>query len=256
MFSSHHLGRPTSAPELLHPQAHGLFLGCRSGREERTPTSARGSNRTRASPARCLWDAVPESAEGAKGAQHFQPSAHQPPEQRELTKHLGSRHPHPPASCLTSCPGRKDAQERRQQREHRRGPTSTASPGTSFKRNHLLKSQMQITIILELSEKYKCQGIASPCPQSSRYVSTEQPCLKTTGLYDIFHLYLVCFTFSISCSELISFSLCFPISPSLFFFFLSQALSSIVEKLLCIYVYIIVCIHTYYILHTFYIYIL
>ena len=39
------------------------------------------------------WDAVTESAEGAKGAQDFQPSAHQSPEQRELTKHLGSRHP-------------------------------------------------------------------------------------------------------------------------------------------------------------------
>ena len=256
MFSSHHLGRPTSAPEFLHPQAHGRFLGCRSGREERTPTSARGSNRTRASPARCLWDAVPESAEGAKGAQHFQPSAHQPPEQRELTKHLGSRHPHPPASCLTSCPGREDAQERRQQREHRRGPTSTASPGTSFKRNHLLKSQMQITIILELSEKYKCQGIASPCPQSSRYVSTEQPCLKTTGLYEdlslvsrLFHFFYFVFR-----AHFIQFM--FPHFSISFFFFLSQALSSTVEKLLCIYVYIIVCIHTYYILHTFYIYIL
>ena len=39
------------------------------------------------------WDTVSESAEGAKGTQDFQPSAHQPPEQRELTKHLGSHHP-------------------------------------------------------------------------------------------------------------------------------------------------------------------
>ena len=82
--------------------------------------SARGSNRTRASWARRLRDAVPESAEEAEGTQDFQPSAHQPPEQRELTKHLGSRHPHLPASCLTSRRGREDAQERHQ--EHRRGP--------------------------------------------------------------------------------------------------------------------------------------
>ena len=100
------------------------------------------------------------------------------------------------------------------------GATSTASPGTSFKRNHLLKSQMQITIILELSEKYKCQAIASPCPQSSRYVSTEQPCLKTTGLYDglslvsrLFHFFYFVFR-----AHFIQFM--FPHFSISFFFFL------------------------------------
>ena len=61
--------------------------------------------------------------------------------------------------------------------------------------------------------------------QSSRYVSNEQSCLKTTGLYDdllllssLFHIFY--FIFSVP----ISFSLCSPISPSLFFFdVLSQA---------------------------------
>ena len=60
--------------------------------------------------------------------------------------------------------------------------------------------------------------------QSSRYVSNEQPCLKTTGLYEdllssLFHLYYSIF------SVPISFSLCFPISPSILFLMdvLSQA---------------------------------
>ena len=55
--------------------------------------------------------------------------------------------------------------------------------------------------------------------QSCRYVSNEQPCLKTTGLYEelllvssLFHFFYFIF------SALISFSLCFPISPSLLFF--------------------------------------
>ena len=53
--------------------------------------------------------------------------------------------------------------------------------------------------------------------QSCRCVSNEQPCLKTTGLYDdllllpnLFHF----FYFILSVPT--SFSLCFPISPSLF----------------------------------------
>ena len=60
--------------------------------------------------------------------------------------------------------------------------------------------------------------------QCSRYVSNEQPCLKTTGLYEdllssLFHLYYSIF------SVPISFSLCFPISPSILFLMdvLSQA---------------------------------
>ena len=68
--------------------------------------------------------------------------------------------------------------------------------------------------------------------QSPRCVSGELPRLKTTGLYDdlillptLFHFF--CFTFTA-----ISFSLCFPISPSLFFFmFFLKSLSSTLEKL-------------------------
>ena len=42
---------------------------------------------------------------------------------------------------------------------------------------------MHIRIILEIFENYKCPGFAFSL-QSSRYVSNEQPCLKTTGLYE------------------------------------------------------------------------
>ena len=38
-------------------------------------------------------------------------------------------------------------------------------------------------IILEFAKKYKCPGITI-FPQNPRYVSNEQPCIKTTGLYD------------------------------------------------------------------------
>ena len=62
-------------------------------------------------------------------------------------------------------------------------------------------------------EKYKCPGIAFFL-QSSRNVSNEQPCLKTTGLYDdlsllssLFHLFNFIF------NAPISFNSCFPISP-------------------------------------------
>jgi len=75
-------------------------------------------------------------------------------------------------------------------------------PGSNRKTyNH--KIQMRIRIILNFFENYKCSGIAFFL-QSSRYVSNEQPCLKTTGLYDDL-LLLVCFTFSISlqCSHFI-----------------------------------------------------
>ena len=70
---------------------------------------------------------------------------------------------------------------------------------------------------------------------NSGSVSNEQSCLKTTGLYDdllllssLFHFFYFIF------SAPISFSLCFPISPSLFKNVLSQAFkSNVVEKLLC-----------------------
>ena len=73
--------------------------------------------------------------------------------------------------------------------------------------------------------------------QSSRYVSNEQSCLKTTGLYDdllllfsLFHFFY--FIFSVPISS----SLCSPISPSLFFLtFFLKPLSSVVEKLLYTY---------------------
>ena len=75
---------------------------------------------------------------------------------------------------------------------------------------------------------------------SSRYVSNEQPCLKTNGLYDdlllvsrFFHFF--CFTFRAH----ILFSLCFPIPPSFFFMFFLKPLSSVVENLLYTYIQII-----------------
>ena len=82
---------------------------------------------------------------------------------------------------------------------------------------------MHIRIILNFFEKYKCSSIAFFL-QSTKYISNEQSCLKTTGLHDdllssLFYFFY--FTFS----PPISFSLCFPISPSFSFFLnvLSQA---------------------------------
>ena len=43
---------------------------------------------------------------------------------------------------------------------------------------------MHIRIILKFFEKYKCPDIAFFFLQSSKYVSNEQSCLKTAGLYD------------------------------------------------------------------------
>ena len=79
-------------------------------------------------------------------------------------------------------------------------------------------------IILKFFEKYKCLGIAF-LVWSFKYVSNEHSCLKT-GLYDdllllsgLFHFFHFIF------SAPISFSSCFPMSPSLSFFFMfSQAL--------------------------------
>ena len=59
--------------------------------------------------------------------------------------------------------------------------------------------------------------------QSSRYVSNKQPCLKATGLYEnLLLLYSLFHFFYFLFSAPISFSLCFPVSPSLLilFFFL------------------------------------
>ena len=94
---------------------------------------------------------------------------------------------------------------------------------------------MDIRIILRLFEKYKCSGIAFFL-QSSRYVSNEQSCLKTTGLLDdllllssLFHLF-----YSIL-SAPFSFSLCSPLYPSLslsFLMFFLKPLSSVIEELL------------------------
>ena len=67
-------------------------------------------------------------------------------------------------------------------------------------RKKLLKIHMYIRIILEFFEKYKCPGIIAFFLQNSRYVSNEQPCLKTTGLYDDLYFYLACLAFSISYS--------------------------------------------------------
>ena len=101
---------------------------------------------------------------------------------------------------------------------------------------------MRIRIILKFFEKYKCSGIAFFL-QSSRYVSNEQSCLKTTGLYDdllllssLFHFFYFIF------SAPISFSLCSPISPSplLDLLVFLKPLSNIVEKLL--HTYIKICI--------------
>ena len=62
--------------------------------------------------------------------------------------------------------------------------------------NHFLKSRCISELSWYFFEKYKCSGIAFFL-QSSRYASTEQPCLKTNGLYDDplllysqFHLFL------------------------------------------------------------------
>ena len=91
--------------------------------------------------------------------------------------------------------------------------------------------------IISFFEKYKCPGIAFFL-QSSRYISNEQWCLETTGLHDdllllssLFHFFY--FIFSVP----ISFSLCFPISPSLLFFMFFKPLSSVVEKFLYTYIY-------------------
>ena len=88
---------------------------------------------------------------------------------------------------------------------------------------------MHSRVILKLFENYKCPSIAiffSRVPD----VFKEQSCF--TGLYDdlllisnLFHFFYFIF------SAPISFSLCFPIFPFLFFMFFIKPLPSIVEKL-------------------------
>ena len=63
---------------------------------------------------------------------------------------------------------------------------------------------MHIRIILNVFEKYKCSVIAFFL-QSSRYVSNEQSCLKTSGLHDdllllssLFHFFYFIFSAPIS----------------------------------------------------------
>ena len=101
--------------------------------------------------------------------------------------------------------------------------------------NHFKKSRCISELSWNLFEKYKCSGIALFL-QSSRYISNEQSCLKTTGSYDgllllssLFHFFY--FIFSVP----ISFSLCSPVSlslPFIFLMFFLKLLSSVVEKLL------------------------
>ena len=128
---------------------------------------------------------------------------------------------------------------------------------------------MHNIITLEFFEKYKCLGIAVLL-QSSRYVSNEQPCLKTTGICDDL-LFLSSFLFHIQCSHFvqlsyselpfhlvsislfyfifsapISFSLCFPISSSLFCCCsLFSSFNHVQQKSFCI-ACIVCIIHTYF----------
>ena len=251
-FGSHHLGRPTSAPELLHTPGRAGALGWEAcfraagtGVRRGPPWVPKAPTGPRHHLLDAIWDVVTVSAEGASALRTSSPALTSPRSKGSSQSTLAAAIP----TCqLPAWPrpeeGRKDAQERSDTKSAG-GRHEHASPGTLFKRNRLSKSQMQVGIILEFFEKYKCQDIALP-PQSSRYVSNEQPCLKTTGLCEDLLLLSSSFHFFyFMISAPISFSLCFPISPSLFFKFLSQALSSVVEKF-CVYIYIIVCIHTYY----------
>ena len=84
--------------------------------------------------------------------------------------------------------------------------------------------------------------------QSSRCVSNEQSCLKTSTLYDDFYFYLVYFTSSISKSVLLFHSACFPISPSFLKKFSFLSLYKHNRKAFMwvyAYIYIYVCIHIY-----------
>ena len=92
---------------------------------------------------------------------------------------------------------------------------------------------MHFRIILKLFKKIQMLRYCFFL-QSSRYVSNEQSCLKTPGLYDdllflsnLFHFFYFIF------NDPILFHLCSLISPSFFFLmFFLKPLSIIVEKLL------------------------
>ena len=103
---------------------------------------------------------------------------------------------------------------------------------------------MHIIIILKFFEKYKCSGIAFL--QSSRYyVSKEQSCLKTTGLYDdLLFLASLFYFFYFIFSIPISFSLCSPISLLFLFDVLSQAFNKCSRKA-CVCVCVYICIYVY-----------
>ena len=99
--------------------------------------------------------------------------------------------------------------------------------------NHFLKSKC----ISELSWNFLKNTDAQVLLFSTRNVSNEQPCLKTTGLYeDLLLLSRLHHFFHLILRAPISLSSCFPISSSLLFFFFLMfflmSLSSIVEKLL------------------------
>ena len=61
----------------------------------------------------------------------------------------------------------------------------------------------------------------------------------------IFYFYLVCFTFSISHSELPFHLVCFPISPSLLFFCFDVHLKHSRKGFVCVCIYIRMCIYIY-----------
>ena len=92
--------------------------------------------------------------------------------------------------------------------------------------NHFLKSICISEVSWTFFEKCKCSAIVFFSLQSSRYVSNEQSCLKTTGLYDdhfilssLFHFFYFILSTPISFSLFSNFS----ISSSFFFHILSPA---------------------------------
>ena len=100
-------------------------------------------------------------------------------------------------------------------------------------------------IILKFLEKYKYSGIAFFL-QSSRYVSNEQSCLKTTGLYDdhlllsnMFHFFYFIFIAPIS--------FMFSNFPIFFFAVLFQAFINCCKAYTYIYIYIYIYMYNIYI---------
>ena len=91
--------------------------------------------------------------------------------------------------------------------------------------NHFLKS----SCISELSWNFlkNTNSQVWHFPQSARYVSNKQSCLKTTGLMMIF--YLVCFTWSVSYSVL-PFHLVYVLNFSISLFFVFDVLSQAFTK--------------------------